>query len=327
MVWRLDDVVVCGEIINRRKNSVHGYLGLRDRDQPVMLQLTGNCGPELAGRHLRFEVREGALPDQYDFDAARFATQQVGPTGRMTIGRPPNAEDSSSGPLCLHLEWFSQNGRVILEILDPVIEFVEGELLGGPSERALEQPGDVQDDPCDGDVIEVEDPLSFLQDDPDAKLQEEPYGLFPGDLQGQLDREAAEIDEAIRLDGDDETREMFAKWDEMFSGDKDEPISTLFDPPLKLYPADSLDDQQIAQGLDLLLARLALHGIALDMCEHYSPRDAYRLLTERILPEEQVYPDIVSTGFVYHYMSCEYCPQCEAEMDGEFEQDDPREDA
>ena len=54
------------------------------------------------------------------------------------------------------------------------------------------------------------------------------------------------------------------------------------------------------------------------MCEHYTPREAYRLLTEQILREETVYPDIPSTGFVYHYMTCEYCPKCDAEMEEQY---------
>jgi hypothetical protein len=327
MVWRLNDVVVCGEIVNRRNNSVHGYLGLRGREQPVMLQLTGNCGPELAGRHLKFEIRDGSLPEHFEFDFARFATQQVGPTGRMTLDRVSPAEDDRAAPagsqLRLHLEWFSQNGRVILEVIDPVIEFVEGELLGRPDdecESIPETPDDLQ--LWEDELAEADDRHPF---DPDAP-PEDPYGLFPDDLQWQLDQEAADFD-AIGMEQDDETREIFEKWDEMFSGEKDEPLSTLFDPPLRLYPHQRLDDHQIARALDLLLARLALHGIALDMCEHYTPREAYRLLTEQILREERVYPDIPSTGFVYHYMTCEYCPQCEAEMDAEYGRYDDLRDA
>jgi hypothetical protein len=35
MAFRLGEHVVCGEIINTQKNSVHGWLGLRGVEQPA----------------------------------------------------------------------------------------------------------------------------------------------------------------------------------------------------------------------------------------------------------------------------------------------------
>ncbi len=332
MVWNLSDVVVFGEIINTRANSVHGYLAFRDRDQPVLVQLTGNCGPELAGRHLRFEVRPGSQPAQYQFDFGRFAMQQVGPTGKMTIEHVAQTDPGADAPPPrLYLEWFSQNGRVIIDLVDPILEFIEGDLPGRREDLDnIDDPALRSDElePWEQDLVSDESDLpDFLRDDDESPDDEDPYGLFPDELQSHLDRSAAEMDAAIGLTLDDESLRIWEKWDEMFSGEKDEPLCTLFDPPLKLYPADRLNDDQIAQALDLLLARLALHGVALDMCEHYTPRDAYRLLTEQILREETVYPDLPSTGFVYHYMTSEFCEACEAEMDAAYGSDEEQDDS
>ena len=63
-----------------------------------------------------------------------------------------------------------------------------------------------------------------------------------------VDRNTFETDAAIGLTIDDETQQIWEKWEEMFSGEKDEPISTLFNPPLKLFPAERLDDDQIARS-------------------------------------------------------------------------------
>ena len=57
MALQLSDLVVCGEIFNTSKNTVHGWLGLRDQERAVHLQLTGNPEPDLVGRHIRFESK------------------------------------------------------------------------------------------------------------------------------------------------------------------------------------------------------------------------------------------------------------------------------
>ena len=69
----------------------------------------------------------------------------------------------------------------------------------------------------------------------------------------------------------------------------------------------------------VLLTRLALHGVALDMCEHYTALDSYRLLIEEILPEAQIHPQLCSTGFIQHYATWEHCAVCAAEFDAEYE--------
>ena len=116
--------------------------------------------------------------------------------------------------------------------------------------------------------------------------------------------------------------------DEVVDGDKDEPLATLFDPPLSLKCPDQITDEaEAATLLGVLLARLALHGVALDMCEHYTALDAYRLLLEEILPQANIHPQLLSTGFIQHYSTWEYCPKCEAEFETEYERRHKNDDA
>ena len=88
-------------------------------------------------------------------------------------------------------------------------------------------------------------------------------------------------------------------------------VQSIFDPPLKLLPADRITDDEIDQAVLDLLARLARYGIALDVCPHFDSRQAYQLILDVVLQSE-VYPRIRETGFVQHYMTCEFCPQCQA---------------
>ncbi|OHB79278.1 MAG: hypothetical protein A2W31_17035 [Planctomycetes bacterium RBG_16_64_10] len=84
-------------------------------------------------------------------------------------------------------------------------------------------------------------------------------------------------------------------------------------------PGQIADEAEAAALLTVLLASLALHGVALDMCEHYTALDAYRLLFDVILPEAQIHPQLCSTGFIQHYATWEYCAACAAEFEADCE--------
>jgi len=142
----------------------------------------------------------------------------------------------------LYLEWHSQNGRVVLELVDPEIEFIErrsirtpapGEHLvidplpveagGGESQKARRT--EIGDDPTDDPL---ENPSQFglgitrveLDDEGQATMEERLYqsdeesDLFgdefkqtsADDLQRHLDEQTAKIDWAIHFDCDDEDK-------------------------------------------------------------------------------------------------------------------------
>lgn len=130
MAWRIDDAVVRGEIDNTAEGRTSGRLWLLGREEPVRLDLAGDCWRDLAGTRLSF--RNPSPRPQPNCDLAPL---QRGLVGDMTASRknkvPLVSEEEFSVryaageeiPFCwkntLYLEWFSeQNGRVVIETCD-----------------------------------------------------------------------------------------------------------------------------------------------------------------------------------------------------------------
>ena len=332
MTLRLGEYVVAGEIINRQRNSTHGWIALRGERSPLLVQLTGDPSPELAGKRFRFEVPDDwPLPDPLPppLDLKAIATQQIGPTGEMSVTQ-------ENGQVRISLEWFSQNGRVLVELTDPELEWVEDDEEDARRRKEAEAAekaeagDDVEDSPFD---LGLE---GLPRDDED-----DPYGLFPADLDQEL---AAEVDPQLAstdADGkshqprdwadvipgiDPETKRMYEEWDEVTDGSKDVPLTEIFDPPIKLYTAEQLerlDGPAAAAALKELLKRLALLGVAVSICEHYTLKQTYQYLVEEILPEYGVHPRLPQIGWVQHYDTSEGCPECEAEFDREWAERHP----
>ena len=364
MALRLSDLVVSGEILNTDNYSTHGWLNLRGCEQTLVLQLTGNCDADLKGKHFRFQARDladtiGVAGDPTEVDISGIAWQQIGPTGTMTADRkvkvsdcPPEemyrrAKLGEPPPMewkrCLYLEWFSQNGRVVVELVDPIIEFVDdptddadAATDNGAADSSVittsDAPGDndaqrdptLEIDPIEfddiGDIELGEEP-PFPGDDGefDSESDEDPYGLFPEGMQQQFDLQASQLDYEIE-DNEDKPqsiREM-ELMDELIESGEGDIIASLFDKPVKLPRPEQLDDEQVEAALKSLLGQMALFGIALAVCEHFTPRDAYRLLLDQICTEERAYPELRQTQWVQHFLTSEFCEQCEAEMDREF---------
>lgn len=330
MTLNLSDYVVAGEIINRRQNSTHGWIALRGNDHPLLVQLTGNPSPDLVGKRFRFQVPEDRpLPNPPPLDYKSIAWQQVGPTGPMSIRFAPD------GKAHVHLEWFSQNGPMLIELVDPELEWVEDDEEDSRRQKELEaeEAAENGEEPDETPALDLG--LEGLPDDD----EDDPYGLFPEGLDEELASESeSEIssgppqprDWSEVIPGiDDETKKMYEEWDEVTYGTKDVPLSEVFDPPIKIYTADQLGelDPAIAEAaLKELLQRLALLGVALAICEHYTPQMAYRYLAEEILPEYGVHPRLPQIGWVQHYDTSEECPECQARFDREWEEKHPKED-
>ncbi len=365
MAVRLGDRVVRGEIRNTSHYHVHGWIEVRGREHPIHVSLTGNCGPDLAGKHFRFEApnaaaleRDGeAESDDLDF----LAAEQVGPTGTMTAERQVKTADCSGQELvrrcelgeppplawrpCLTLEWFGQNGRVLIELPDPVLEFVEDDQddpsdASGAEEGSPADLADLDEEVLEGlalldEVAEEESAEAASEaeswsleedadDEPDPD-DEDPYGLLPEDLLAHFDVEASEVDRAVRSGEDSEVWREMELMDDLIESGPGVELVDIFDEPLQLPSPDQLTDEHQAEtALKTLLAQLALYGIALDVCEHYTPIEAYRLLIERICREETAYPELRGTGWVQHFATSDFCTECQAEFEREFEESERR---
>lgn len=128
MAWRLEDAVIRGEIDNTVEGRTTGHIWLLGREQPLVLDLEGDCWRDLAGTRLKFENPHPKLSS----DAEEVDLDQKGIVGDMTASRKAKVATVAEGDLhefyeseieipfewrnILCLEWFSRiNGRVVIE--------------------------------------------------------------------------------------------------------------------------------------------------------------------------------------------------------------------
>jgi hypothetical protein len=137
MAWRLHEHVLRGKIDNRARGCVTGEIWLAGIDQPLVLELTGDCAPDLAGCELSFEN-----PEPIPMTTKPPAPQQRGPAGDITAARKVRVFDvpidealamsrrSETPPEhtanAMYLEWFSErSGRVVIESADYRLQISE----------------------------------------------------------------------------------------------------------------------------------------------------------------------------------------------------------
>jgi len=128
MAWRIDEAVTHGIIDNTVEGRTTGRIWLIGRDEPLELELDGDCWRDLAGTRLAFENPSPlSNPDAFALDV-----DQSGIAGDMTASRKikvPTVSEEEAHRLfdkqepipfewrnTLYLEWFSEiNGRVVVE--------------------------------------------------------------------------------------------------------------------------------------------------------------------------------------------------------------------
>lgn len=147
MAWHLHEHALRGEIDNRTRGRVAGRIWLAGVEEPLVLQLLGDCHPDLAGCLLRFEN-----PNPVAMTTKPPALGQRGTVGDITAarkvrvfdipfqeayamikagGRPPEHMANA-----LYLEWHTNSsGRVViestryqLEVSEPAWRFTAEEL-------------------------------------------------------------------------------------------------------------------------------------------------------------------------------------------------------
>lgn len=127
MAWRIDRVVIRGEIDNRKRDRVVGRIWFIGRSDPVELELQGNCWRDLAGRRLEF-----SNPNPKAGNLEGFAPKQEGVVGDITASRKVKVPEIPLEQIgeyylakkpfprhwgnSLYLEWHgARNGRVVIE--------------------------------------------------------------------------------------------------------------------------------------------------------------------------------------------------------------------
>jgi hypothetical protein len=137
MAWRLHEHVLLGEIDNRSRGRVAGRIWLAGVEEPLVLELLGDCHPDLAGCLLCFEN-----PQPIAMTTKAPVSRQRGMAGDITAARktrvfdipfeeayamikaggtPPEHMANS-----LYLEWHSDlSGRFVIESTDYRLEVSE----------------------------------------------------------------------------------------------------------------------------------------------------------------------------------------------------------
>jgi len=132
MAFRIHREVAHGEIDNTVRGTIRGRVWLAGQDEPLILDLKGNCHPDIAGCRVEFR---NPRPAPCARTNTSLATDQSGEAGDMTASRKvrltdPSALADSGSDLdvkptperwgnCLYLEWYSgRNGRVVIESPD-----------------------------------------------------------------------------------------------------------------------------------------------------------------------------------------------------------------
>lgn len=327
MAWRLEDYLLEGYFHNVRRNSTTVTLRLRGFDEPLRLELTGDAGPMLQGR--AFEFRRRTPPPAAIPDARRLRNMQIGPTGTMvlrmvkTFRHPLEEVLAGTAPKdfdwkpCLYLEWFSQNGHMVLEVLDPEIELREGEPIPTPEipnfAGATPQVTVVSfDEDGEPDAQTYEFPPSEQEVEEEAAPDD---GQEP-ELEEYLAMLNSETERAYRCDKERRILEM-EDMEPPMPDENSEYIAGILTPQHLPAPFDV--DEETAEGLvKTMLAQMAMHSIAVHLCEHCTQRQAYEYLVRDIIHEGRVPGGLASSGWTQNYSYSESCPECEAEMEKEF---------
>ena len=137
VTWPLGKSVLRGEIDNTSHKRTRGKVWLRGREEPLELDLQGDCMRDIAGCRLTFTNTKPEDGDDID-----LACLQTGMIGEMTASRKiryfekeTQARSGRTGN-CIYLEWFSDvNGRVLLEGPDFQVDVLESAWYMSPDDE------------------------------------------------------------------------------------------------------------------------------------------------------------------------------------------------
>ena len=258
------------------------------------------------------------------------------------IGPQSTRTNASGAEEAMQIEWFSQNGIVRLELSEVELESgrwvtstgFDPAALPTRAPRATNESEHGADDESESFADAREGATSPSTTDGEAcqlpdLVDEDPQLLFPqalldaefsaGEIHsldaGAKDtRPAAHGRDSTMFESGDSGNEPVAGFRELAPplNERTQLIAGMFDPPIALPPNEQvLSDEQAQPLLLMLLARLALHHVSIEICEHCSTLTAYRLLVGHILPRATVDPRLATTNVIRQFSTWEYCPVCQ----------------
>jgi hypothetical protein len=256
---------------------------------------------------------------------------------RKELGEPP----PTPWVRRVYIEWYGQNGRVVVEMANPMVE------QRPDDEKTSDEPLDPDEIWIPLPNLAVM-PESALADAPPPSLGITRISMEEGKplvehwvhqvRRWHKEREKANDD----LIDDEEMDEFPDAEDSLWDNDEDsEDVDAeaalmeelLMDSTVRqacfskegdslvdltrdlgpFPPADTLAEAAAETLVKVIVARLALYHIAVDICEHCTWQESYRIITGEILPEGHAFPGMIGTGWVYHFSTGEYCKACDDE--------------
>ena len=293
MIQELSVLCLAGEIDNTTNNRIDGWLKLRGLAAPLILEITGNCADTLQGKRILFQqpVSAGCLAGEEDLGGLSF--HQVGAAGNISWTAAAAGEGGR-----LLVEWYGQDGHMMIEWPRAVIEFRKSHPASMPATVAM---------PLDFSSV----PAACQAWSPSATAvaeqrwcREEMPAADAGDLWNR------------------EMENFYQFLDELGDGSRDLPIALLLEsPPRREIPA-GMRPAEIQETLRDLVAQLARLGVSVNICPHFSADRALRWLVEEVVFEEQVHPRMVYHGYVSFYMTSDRCEECSLEFKRGRDMDD-----
>lgn len=355
MGMQLEKYVYRGYFDNSQRNCIRGGLELfrppaSPGEEPegcsVTLDLAGSLPDEWAGRKFEFE-----MPEENDVNLlpkpADMQSQQVGPFGtiryvkksvpklatRVGAGegeaghdaeRSAEMEQATEMRPVLYIDWFSQNGHMVLEVVDPLIEFKDGKPPIAATDDRPEPANETHGlaDRIAGLTLSpqmIETKIRAAAQDYEASLLE-PRGAGSAEAANKLPS-WSETMPSISAD----LAAKFDRWDELSHGTHEVPIRDLIATPLRLpKPEDLQSEEEAWQALKAVLSALAMYGIAFQICAHFTAQKTYERIVQSGLNEIRVHPKLVESSWVQYYDTHAHCKACQIEM-GFLDPDDEEE--
>lgn len=200
MAWRIAANVITGEIDNRIKGRVRGFLELAGGHGRIVLDLEGNAHPDLAGSIIRFNNPRATSGNLENLDLIqRGLAGDITASHRVKDLQVPLKqylkmdEDARSKAYqwanCLYVEWFGQiNGRVVMEGVGFEVQWIEGPLWNITQEDLKEQANRISE----GMGRFFEDIAEVMQLEDAIAAEDDSEEVPPAEA--EMDAEAARMD-------------------------------------------------------------------------------------------------------------------------------------
>jgi hypothetical protein len=281
MTIHLSNYCLQGELDNTVNNCVAGWLRLTGIDTPLMLELAGNCDFTLHGRRICFARAASPLKPPADNRLAGLLLHQVGAAGNISW---TGTDCDEIGTLTVN--WFGQNGHIEFALDNLDVEIHDGCLSDLPA--ALQ------------DVLDFAAPASRTCRWSPSLLRSE--SLLSDSEQPLL---------LAGLADETDVEQLCSFLDELSDGSHDVAIHELMSSPPRSEFPQGVNLDEIQEMLRDLLAQLALIGVGIIVCPHFSAPAVLGWLIDEVLFDEQVHPQLVQHSYVTYYTTSEYCQHCD----------------